>query len=143
MFDACEYIRAREEAKGEDGLPVYRATGIARLEELVKSVRETRFPCIVVDCGVDGILNLSDNPSNRSYHTVHILDTTEANPDRIFPILSAAFARGRALMREMVADRRDFIRIDPASVRYSAIGPVGMQAYGYTFNFEVIDERAL
>lgn len=145
MFNAYEYFKAHA-----DGLEVYRVTGIARMEELLRDVREVKFPCIVVDYGVDGVLDLNDKSLNRSYHTVHILDTSEADPDRIFPILRDTFERGRKLMRQMVANRYSAHRepgpcagLDAATIRYSAVGPLGLQAYGHIFNFEMVDERAI
>lgn len=145
MFDAYAYFKAHAA-----GLEVYRVTGLARMEELVRDSRNVKFPCIVVDYGVDGMLDLNDRSLNRSYHTVHFLDTSDANPDMIFPILSDTFERGRALMRQMAADRLSVSRdpgpcagFDVSTIRYSAIGPLGMQAYGHTFNYEIVDECCL
>ena len=142
MFKAYEYFKEKEAGK-TDGLPVYRVTGLSKMEELVRNARDAVFPCLVVDYGVDGILDLDDRTRDQGYYTIHLLDST-SETERIFPVLDAMFERGKMIMRQMSADRwapgepfGPCYGFKPATVRYSAIGPVGMLAYGYTFNYEM------
>ena len=140
MFRAYEYFR---EAAPGCGIPnVYRVTGLSRLEELARSIRETRFPCLAVEVGADGILNVLTAHTTESYHTFYVLDTVGDRPedmDRIARIMQETFQMGEALIRRMRADASDITGpcygLDAARVTYSSIGPVGMHCYGYGFSF--------
>lgn len=145
MFRAYDYFKARE---AEIGLPVYRVTGISKLEELVRDIRSTKFPCLVVDYGADGVLDIQDRHCNRGYYTFHLIDTmtgSVTDTGRIFSILDEMFIHGEAIIQRMAAQSYDSSMpcygFDRQSIRYSRIGPIGMQAYGYTFNYNMIRDH--
>ena len=108
---------------------------------MLRDVRQTRFPCLVVDFGADGNLDLSRGISDRGYYTFYVLDSagTERREVDIFQILERMFRLGKAVTRMMRADSADIslpcYGLDSSSIGYNRIGPVGMQCYGYAFNY--------
>ena len=140
MFRAFEYF---QKIAPECGISqVYRVTGLSRLEELIRNVRQTRYPCLAVEIGTDGLLNILSGRTNETYHTFYVLDSVGDRPEdmeRIAQILDSTFRTGETLLRRMKVDSGDISApcygLNASRITYSPCGPVGMLCYGYAFNF--------
>lgn len=151
MFDLYSYLKKVKDEIPELGIAeVYRVTGLSRLEELAKDVRQTRFPCLVVDLGVSGTINLSQGMCDSGYYSFTILDSAAdapSDPQRVYEILNQTFVQGKRVLRKMQDDSADICLpcygLDVASVGYSSVGPVGLYGYGYSFGLVMTRDHEL
>ena len=141
MFNAYKYIDGLASAQGWP--KVYRVTGLSRMEELVADVRETEFPCVAVEIGADGGLNMTTGLTNRGFYTFYAIDRLESANDmeRLEKIFAATFDTGMAILARMKRDSHDLgdpcYGFCPDEVSYSRIVTAGMQACGYAFNIVI------
>ena len=151
MFDLYSYLkRAKDEIPELETMEVYRVTGLARLEELAKDVRQTRFPCLVVDLGVSGTIDLSQGISDNGYYSFTVLDSAADGPadaQRIYEIMNRTFVQGKRMIRRMQDDSADIDKpcygLDVSSIGYSPVGPIGLYGYGYSFGFVMTRDHEL
>lgn len=140
MFNAYKYIDLYARSQGWP--KVYRITGLARMEELSDDVRNTQFPCVAVEIGADGNLDLSTGSCLRGYYTFYVLDrvATPSDMESMDSTLERTFAIGQAILTQM---RRDMdmgapaAGFEPEQVSYSRVTTAGMCACGYAFNVMV------
>ena len=145
MFDAYTYLNDRldqfPELKG-----VVRISGLSGLEELTDDIRAMQFPCVAVDIGTDGTLDLSTGSFVRSFHAFHVLIQPDGVTDarQRQAALQDAFGIGKDILRRMQADSHDFeapcYGLEVDNIQYSGFGPIGMGCYGYSFNFVIAKE---
>lgn len=127
---------------------VYRVRDRFRLDELIADIRATKFPCIAVEVSTGGRLNIKNGICDRTSHTFHVLDRLnerESSADSIQQITRQCKITGRRVMRMMQAESRDInapcYGLDDANIYYDPIGPVGMGAYGCTYNFVITNDN--
>ena len=138
MFNAYRYINGLAPSQGWP--KVYRVTGLSRMEELIADVRETEFPCVAVEIGNDGGLDMTTGLTTKGFYTFYVVDRLENINDmeRLDGIFSAAFDMGMAILARMKSDSRDLgdpcYGFCPDEISYSRIVTAGMQACGYAFN---------
>ncbi len=143
MFGTYSYLKAKLEAEQLfDIKEIYRVRGIASLDEMLNEIRNgIKYPCVAVDMGFEGKLDLADKQYDKSYHTMHILTgiPTVNNVDEIDTLILDAYKLGRKILDQMSAEcqypKQPAFGFDAKDIHYSAIGPVGMQCYGVTFDF--------
>lgn len=140
MFDAYTYLKSRLD-HFVDINKVIRISGLSELEELTDDVRNNEFPCIAVDAGADGMLDISAGNFDRSFNTFYVLIRLPgtADADQRDAAMRQAAAIGREVLRMMQQDSYDFASpcygFEANNIQYSRFGPVGLQCYGYAFNY--------
>ena len=151
MFDLYSYLKKVKDEIPDLGISeVYRVSGLSRLDELVRDVRQTRFPCLVVELGVSGTIDLSQGTSDNGYYSFTVLDSAAdapADARRVYEMMNRAFCIGKRVLRRMQSDSTDIDRpcygLDVSSVGYSPVGPVGMHGYGYSFGLVMTRDHEL
>lgn len=145
MFDAYIYLKERLD-RFPELKEVARISGLSGLEELIDDVRAAEFPCVAVDIGTDGTLDLSTGNFDRSFHAFHVLIQLDGVTDALKrqTALQDAFGIGKRILRLMQADSHDFhapcYGFEADNIQYSGFGPIGMGCYGYSFNFVIAKE---
>lgn len=122
---------------------ITRINGLTALEGLTDDVRNNDFPCIAVDNGCDGALDLTSGLTDRRYHTFYVLVKIEPTEDVNTKSLHLEFAKTTGikvlgLMKNASVDLSDpFYGLDLSTIQYSRFGPIGFGCYGYAFNYTV------
>lgn len=142
MFDLHSYLRSLSDdyLKG-----VYICTGLTSMEGLVDDIRNTVFPCAVVEVGDEGWFDMLTAETETRTITFYILEKKDnATAADIKSMLDRTKAKGRELLRSM---RRDSFEhgdvcygIDFSSLNYFKVGPISMSAYGYCFNLTIVEQ---
>lgn len=140
MFDAYTYLKSRLD-RFADIRKVVRITGLSGLEELTDDIRNNEFPCIAVDAGADGTLDISAGNFDRSFNTFYVLIKLPgtANAAERDTAIRQAATIGRKILKMMQAESYDFATpcygFEANNIQYSRFGPIGLQCYGYAFNY--------
>lgn len=118
---------------------IYVCTGLSRMEELLQNARDIQMPCILVDVGVDGTLDLADKQCLKTFQSFYVLENfAQADAGKIAAILERTKQSGLSIVASMAAQSRTpddvCYGFDTANIGFSAVGPVGAYCYGYAFN---------
>lgn len=121
---------------------IYRASGIADIEEMLSDLRNNPNCCLMVRDGGDGRFELRDRRLNTAYHTFWVFTRAKVNDhDSRLAAKRLSMAAGIRLIDCMRADAIDFnapaYGLNDESIDYTEIGPIGQNYYGYSFNFLV------
>lgn len=142
MFDLHNYLKSTPDdyLKG-----VYICTGLSSMEELLDDIRNTVFPCAVVEVGDEGWFDMLTSENENRTLTFYILERKDnAMAADIKSILDRAKAKGRELLRRMRHDASDYgdvcYGIDFSNLNYFKVGPISMSAYGYCFNLTIVEQ---
>lgn len=151
MFNSYEYfetcyqdIKSNPQDPESDQVikKIYKASGLAGLEEVLSDVRNNPDCCLVVRDAGDGFLDLQDKRFDNGYHTIYIMVLGGK--------LSDHSARMQAKRKAMLTGIRLFDRakldavefgntafgLNFSRIDYSEIGPIGLNYYyGYSFSF--------
>lgn len=138
MLDLYTHIKTLLAADKTVG--VYACTGLSAMEGVLDDVRETIYPCVMVDVGEDGTANFSDTRSVKTTQTIFVLDRLEGvvSADEIHKVLVAAKEWGLALSGKLCGDSFDHSSacygLDRSGVGFYSVGPIA-SCYGYCFTF--------
>ncbi len=138
MFNAFEYFQTIFEAVGL--LKIYKASGIASVEELLSDLKNNPENCLVVRDSGDGHLDFKDRRLDTGYHTLYIFQRGKFNDHSAnLAAKRAAMAKAITLFTLMKKDAQSFNQpaygFDDSRVDYAEIGPIGLNYYGYSFSF--------
>lgn len=137
MIDLYTYLS--ELADDDDYIKgVYLCSGLSDMEGLLDDVRNTKFPCVMVEVGDDGFLNILDSCNDTRALTFYLLESNSmATAIEIRDILARAKRKGLSLLRQMRLDGIDFgsqwFGVDFQRVNYSKVKLSGCSSYGYCF----------
>lgn len=123
---------------------VYLCTGSSSMEGLLDDVRNTQFPCLMVEVGDDGYLNVLDSCDDTRTLTFYVLDSNPiATAIDIRDILYDAKRKGLSLLKQMRLNGVDFgsewFGVNFSRVNYFKVGPLGCGSYGYCFNLTIVE----
>lgn len=144
MFDLYNYLKTKQsEASYAKG--IYICTGSAMLEELTQNVRDTLFPCIVVEVGDDGWLDMLTSDTSVSVVTFFLLESkTDAAASHIRDILLRTKSEGKKIIRQMRSEASEYgaecFGIDFSHINYFKVGPLALNSYGYCFNLTINEQ---
>lgn len=143
MFNSYEYFETIYQAV-PDIKKIYRASGLAGLEEVLSESRNNPDCCLVVRDAGDGFLDLKDKRLDNGYHTIYIMVYGGKLLDHAARLAAKrkAMQTGIKLFDRAKLDAVDFgdlaFGLDFGRIDYNEIGPVGTQFYyGYSFGFSV------
>lgn len=144
MFDLYDYLS--EKIVGDDyAKAIYKCTGLSIMEGLLENVRTTKWPCIMVEVGDEGFLNMSTSIGDTRTCTFFILEKGDnASADQIGEMIGRAKSKGVDLLCQMRVDATNYgdscFGIDFSKIDYMKVGPVGLASYGYMFTFTFVDQ---
>lgn len=136
MLDLYNHIKG---IFGDDEpVGVYACTGLSAMEGVLQDVRETIYPCVMVDVGEDGTANFSEGRAMTTTQTFYVLDRLEGvvTADLIQQTLVAMKTMGLDLANTLCADSANHTSacygIDRSNVGFYSVGPIA-NCYGYCF----------
>lgn len=144
MFNLYEYLS--EKIAGDAYFNgIYKCTGLSTMEGMVDNVRTTAWPCIMVEVGDEGFIDMTTSLNDTRTCTFFILEkNASATSGQIGEMIARAKAKGVELLRQMRSDASNYgdkcFGIDFSKIDYMKIGPVGMSSYGYMFTFTFINQ---
>lgn len=123
---------------------IYLCTGLSDMEGVLDDVRNTKFPCVMVEVGDEGYLNVLDSCNDTRTLVFYVLDSNPiATASDICDILSHTKAKGLSLLKQMRADGVDFgsewFGVDFERVNYFRVKLSGCSSYGYYFTLRITE----
>lgn len=150
MFDPYSYLCSRLgqiNESGHDIKRVVRISGLSQLEELTADVRGNAYPCVAVDMGADGNLDFSAGTCDTTFNSVYVLIDLEAQStaEQQYEVLQRAKQIGLTIIRTLISDSHELSApcygLKSDHITYSCFGPIGLQCYGYVFNFVISNDN--
>lgn len=144
MFDLYEYLT--EHLAGDDYVKaIYRCTGLYRMEELLSDIRSNEFPCVMVEIGSDGWIDMRDANNTSSIQTFYVLgDCRDHKIEEIKETLSQTMAKGRLILDQMIENSSQYgspcFGIDFSKINFMKVGPLGIGSYGYGFTLNIVEQ---
>lgn len=127
-----------------DGISdVVMVTGLSALDGLKEDIRNNKFPCIAVDEGGDGTLDISAGVCDKSFNTFFVLHQVAPSAKSVDKdiIYRQAKSTGKSILFEMLRASRDLddpmYGFSATDISYTKIGS-GFSCIGYAFNFILV-----
>lgn len=143
-FDLLQYME--QTVNVDDYLrAVYPCTGLSSMEGLVEDIRKTIFPCVMVEIGDEGWLDMLAADNSQRDLVFYILEKKDnATVNDIREMLVRTKAKGYKILREMRAKGREYgdlcYGIDFSRINFMKVGPLAFSAYGYCFTLTINEQ---
>lgn len=142
-FDSYEYFKPRIEELGIAG--IYRASGIANIEEMLSQISQLKSTVLIVKDGKSGFLKLQPSNFDTNYNSLFILKHVPINDSKARREAKAICLKiGKLLFLKMSNDyeflENDNLRIDFERIGYDEIGPLAQNFHGYSFSFTIQED---